>query len=476
MEHSTDGSANTEPVRRGSEVQATRCREGETGHNVFVEGNMEGAPIPETISPELHGIAEQAVRYPEMVFNNISHKVDLAMLRKAYHQTRKDGAVGIDEVTADEYAENLEENLKSLHSRLKSGTYKAPPVERVWIDKDDRKKRPIGIPTFEDKIAQRANATVMSAIYEVDFYDFSYGFRKGYSQHQALHTLRESCMEKNIKWIVDADVSGYFDSIDHDILRSLIQRRISDKGIIRMIGKWLNAGVMEEGKLKYPEKGTPQGGVISPLLSNIYLHYVLDEWFVKEVKPRMKGRCIIIRFADDFIIGFEYESDARRFMEVLPKRFNRFGLTIHLEKTKMVEFRKPEIREKKANGNGTFTFLGFTHYWAKSRRGYWVIKRKTAKKRLNRFLKRLWIWIRVHRHAHLKEQCRELSIKLRGHYQYYGVRCNYESLEKVYYYAIKSWKYWLSRRSHKGNINWEKFIDSIEEKLPLPRPRICHNI
>jgi group II intron reverse transcriptase/maturase len=433
-------------------------------------------PRAQTIQTKLRPIAEQAVNYPNMIFTTLAHRIDVELLTQAYHMTRKDGAPGLDKVTAGEYTENLEENLKALHMRLKAGLYVAPPVERRWIEKENGKLRPIGVPTFEDKIVQRAVTMVLNAIYENDFYNFSHGFRPGHSQHQALHELREQCRTLNINWIVDADVSGFFDNLDHGHLRDFIKQRINDGAILRLIGKWLNAGVMEDESLTYPEKGTPQGGVISPLLGNIYLHHVLDDWFVKEVYPRMKGRCFITRFADDFIVGFELEDDARRFMKVLPKRFAKYGLTVNPEKTKLVDFRKPSCHDSKAGGKGTFVFLGFTHYWGRTRKGYWVIKRKTSKKSLKRFMREVWEWCRNHRHDPLKEQYRILCSKLRGFYYYFGVRCNYDSLDAVYVKAWKAWRYWLSRRSHKSGINWEKFVSSIKLKWPLPKPKIIHNI
>jgi group II intron reverse transcriptase/maturase len=278
-----------------------------------------------------------------MVFTTLVHLIDVDFLKEAYRLTRKDTSAGVDKVTAKEYARDLEENLTDLYERLRTRRYVAPPVERVWIDKDEKSKRPIGKPTFEDKIVQRAAVMLLGAIYEQDFHDFSHGFRKGHSQHQALRELWESCTKLNIGWILDADVSGFFDNLDHGWLRRIIKQRVNDGGMLRLIGKWLNAGVVEGGVLSYPERGTPQGGVISPMLSNIFLHHVLDDWFEKDVKPRMKGRCFLIRFADDFIIGFELEEDSRRVMDVLPKRFQRFGLTIHPKKTALIKFRKPVI-------------------------------------------------------------------------------------------------------------------------------------
>jgi group II intron reverse transcriptase/maturase len=430
----------------------------------------------QTVSTKLQRIAEQAIRYPTMVFTTLVHLIDVDFLREAYRLTRKDKADGVDKVTAKEYAVNLEENLRDLYERLRTGRYIAPPVERVWIEKDEKSKRPIGKPTFEDKIVQRAAVMLLGAIYEQDFYDFSHGFREGHSQHQALAELWKWCMSMNIRWILDADVSGFFDNLDHGWLRKIIKQRVNDGGMLRLIGKWLNAGVVEGEILTYPEKGTPQGGVISPMLSNIFLHHVLDEWFVEDVKPRLKGRCFLIRFADDFIIGFELEEDARRVMEVLAKRFNHFGLAIHPKKTALISFRKPNFKESKANGNGTFDFLGFTHYWARSRRDYWVIKRKTRRKGVKRFLKSLWLWLKRNRHLLLEQQYRTLCSKLRGHYQYFGIIGNYKAISSINHFVRRYWKYWLSRRCRKGKIDWEKFLSSILAKYPLPKPRIVHSI
>lgn len=436
---------------------------------------MEDTSRSQPISTQIQEIAKQAIEYPEMVFTTLVHRIDVEWLREAYRQTNKRSAAGIDGITAAEYAANLDENLRNLHQRLVSGQYKAPPVERVWLDKEDGRKRPIGKPTFEDKIVQRAVVMLLEPIYEQEFYDFSHGFRKGHSAHQALHEMREACRRENINWIIDADVSRFFDELGHDQLRDFIKRRVNDGGIMRLIGKWLNAGVIEEGKLTYAEKGSPQGGVISPLAANIFLHYVLDDWYEQEVKPRLTGRSFLQRFADDFIIGCELESDARRVMEVLPKRFERYGLTIHPEKTKLVKFGKPPKKEQSGPKNETVDFLGFTHYWAKSRRGYWVIKRKTARKRQRRSIKSLWQWCKENRHLPIEEQYQMLCSKLRGHYQYYGIRSNSRQLEEVYQQAIAGWRYWLNRRGSQRNKIWEKFKE-ILTSFPLPKPRIIHAI
>lgn len=429
----------------------------------------------QTVSIKLQQIAEQVERYPEMVFTTLIHKIDVDFLREAFHRIRKKSFPGVDKMTAKKYAENLEENLIKLHQRMKSGKYVAPPVKRVWIEKENKKLRPIGMPTFEDKIVQRSVEMILSTIYEREFYNFSLGYRAGHSQHQALNQLREQCIKQNIKWIISADITGLFDNIDHGHLRDIICRRVNDGGIMRFIGKWLNAGVLDGGAISYPERGTPQGGVISPLFSNIFLHHILDDWFVREVKLRIENKCFIIRWADDFIIGCENETDARHIMEVLPKRFSRFGLELNQEKTRLIYFGKPKSDQGDGHKQSTFDYIGFTFYWSKSRKGNWVIKKKTARKSLNRFLKKVWYWCDKNRHEPIKEQFSTLCSKLRGFYQYFGVRSNYKSLEVALEYTEKAWRYWLSRRSHKGYINWEKF-EKIRESFPFPKPRIVHNI
>jgi group II intron reverse transcriptase/maturase len=428
-----------------------------------------------TVTTKLQHLAEQAKHNPERVFTNLAHLIDVEFLREAYRRTRKSSAAGLDGVTAKVYAEHLEENLCDLHERLRSGRYQAMPVVRVWIEKDDGGRRPIGKPAFEDKIVQRAVAMVLEAIYEQDFSESSYGFRPGRSPHQALQELRRRCMEEGVGWVVDADVSGYFDSIDRGHLRDVLRRRVNDGSIIRLIGKWLRAGVMEDGDLYHPDSGVVQGGVISPVLANIFLHHVLDEWFEREVQPRLRGRSFLTRFADDWIIGCEVEADAQRLMAVLPKRFARFSLSLHPEKTKLIEFGKPRLHKDSGSGNGTFDFLGLTHYWTRSRRGYWVIHRRTARKRLRRTKKALWRWCRASRHLPLKDQHRMLCQKLRGHFQYYGIRGNYRLLMDVRQHAEKAWRYWLSRRSHKSAISWEKF-QKLKAVFGLPIPKIVHQI
>lgn len=425
-----------------------------------------------TVSTKLQELAKQARQYPDRVFTTLAHWMDVEFLREAYRRLNKRGAPGLDKVTAADYAKHLEGNLIDLHKRLRSGRYRAPLIKRVWIEKENGKLRPLGIPQFEDKIVQRAVEMLLSAIYEEMFHDFSHGFRKGRSQHKAIHELRESCIRLNIQRILIADITGLFDNIDHQKLLDFIRLRVNDGAILRLIGKWLKAGVMEDERVVYPDRGSPQGGVISPLLSNIFLHYVLDDWFANEATPRLIGNCFVIRWADDFIIGFQNGSDAERVKAVLPRRFNRFGLELHPDKTALIHFGRPRMSESDTQGSDTFDFLGFTFYWAKSRMGYPIIKKKTARKRLNRYLKMTWNWCKENRHDPIQDQYQTLSAKLRGFYQYYGVRSNFKALEAAYEYTEKAWRRWLSRRSHKGKVVFEELRDAF----PLPKPRIVHAI
>jgi group II intron reverse transcriptase/maturase len=403
----------------------------------------------------------------------LAHYIDVDWLREAYRRTRKDGARGIDGQSAEQYAERLEENLVSLLDRAKSGVYHAPPVRRVHIPKGDGSQtRPIGIPTFEDKVLQRAVAMVLEAVYEQSFYDFSYGFRPRRSAHQACEALWKTTMQMTGGWVLEVDIKRFFDTLDHGHLRTILHQRVRDGVLLRLIGKWLNAGVMEGLQLSHPESGTPQGGVISPLLANIYLHEVLDEWFVREVQPRLQGRAALVRYADDFVFVFELEADAKRVHEVLPKRFGKYGLSIHPEKTRLVMFRRPR-RYGRYDDPGSFDFLGFTHHWALSNRGNWVVVKRTAKDRFSRTLRRIRDWCRVHRHDDIETQHRGLARKLTGHYAYYGVTSNFDALGRLAYEVRAIWRKWLSRRSQMGLVNWTA-MHRLLERYPLPKPRIVH--
>lgn len=436
---------------------------------------------PETVYTRRERIATMArQKSREFAFLSLNHYLDLHWLETAFGRTRKDGAAGVDGQTAAEYEANLETNLQSLLDRAKSGTYHAPPVRRVhiWKEPGSTETRPLGIPTFEDKVLQRAVALLLEPIYEQDFLPCSYGFRPGRSAHQALAALREGLMQFGGGWILDVDIRKFFDTLQHAPLRELLRRRIRDGVVLRLIGKWLNAGVWEDGSLTHPDEGTPQGGVISPLLANIYLHYVLDEWFEHEVKPRLVGRAFLIRFADDFVIVFTHEADARRVLEVLPQRFAKFGLTLHPTKTRLVPFRSPAhaaVREGRTPVPGTFDLLGFTHLWARSRRGYWVVKRKTARSRLRRAILAVSEWCRRNLHRPIAEQHRTLCQKLRGHFAYYGIKGNSWALSSFTWYAQRGWRKWLSRRNRDRPMTWELF-GRLLERYPLPTPHIVHSV
>ncbi len=434
---------------------------------------MSGTPGPKDISTKLRRIAELASYEPRLALTSLSQHIDIEWLREAHRRTRKDAATGVDGQTAAEYGAKLEENLRSLLDRAKSGDrYRAPPVRRVHIPKDDGRTRPIGIPTYEDKVLQRAVAMVLEPIYEHDFLDSSYGFRPGRSAHQALDSLWRQTMAMGGGWILEVDIERFFDTLDHAHLREIVQRRVRDGVVLRLIGKWLNAGVMEGGSLSYPTEGTPQGGVISPLLANIYLHAVLDEWFEQEVRPRLKGQAFLVRYADDFVIGFALEEDARRVYAVLPKRFEKYGLKLHPDKTRLVRFGRPKEDGPRPE---TFDLLGFTHYWGTSRRGAWVVKRKTSSKRFRRTLQRVSVWCRAHRHDRVKDQHQMLSRKVRGHYAYYGITGNAPMLATFVHAVERIWKCWLSRRSQRAHIAWDHFARLLAA-LPLPPPRVVHSV
>jgi RNA-directed DNA polymerase len=319
---------------------------------------------------------------------------------------------------------------------------------------------------------------VLEAVYEQSFLDCSYGFRPGRSAHQALGVVQHQTVRMAGRWVLEVDIRKFFDTLDHRQLRSIVRQRVRDGVLLRLIGKWLNAGVLEDGALEYPEAGTPQGGVISPLLANIYLHAVLDEWFAQQVVPRLVGRAVPIRYADDVVIIFELEQDARRVSEVLPKRLAKYGLTLHPEKTRLVDFRRPDRRDSASSDNGdarsragTFDLLGFTHYWARSRKGYWVVKQKTAADRFRRALKRIADWCRRYRHKPAREQWTALKRKLLGHFGYFGITGNFRALHNLRFRVIALWRKWLSRRSQRAPISWEKMLRLLA-RYPLPLPCI----
>ena len=430
----------------------------------------------ENVCTKLQRIAEQAKHHRERVFTSLGHQIDLEFLREAYRRTRKSGAVGIDGVTATQYAMELDANLAKLREALMSGSYRAPAVRRVEIPKGKDSVRPIGIPSFEDKVLQRAVVMMLEPIYEADFLDCSHGFRPGRSPYTALDALWKGLMGMGGGWVVELDIKSYFDTIDHSQLRAMLDERVRDGVLRRVIHKWLKAGVMHGEQWKRMEAGTPQGGVISPLLSNVYLHHVLDVWFEQQVKPRLRGRAFMIRFADDAVLVTQYEDDAHRLLEVLPKRFAKYGLQLHPEKTRLIGFCKPPQRPKdnvQGGGPGSFDFLGFTHFWAKSRRGDWVVKRKTEKARFAKAVSSVRDWCAKHRHMPVPEQHQKLRVKMLGHYNYYGVTHNFRRIAAYYRSVRRAWQWALNRRGGKRRVTWERY-KSIIERFPLPKPRIVH--
>jgi len=430
---------------------------------------------PANLLTKRHWIVELARRKPGGVLYSLNHVIDFEWMREAYLRTRKDGATGIDGMTAADYEANLEANLRDLLERIKSGRYHAPPVRRTYIPKADGSQRPLGIPTFEDKIAQRAVAMVLEAIYEQDFLPCSYGFRPGRSAHQALRELFGVITRQGQYWVIEVDIRKYFDSIPHSELRAILDQRVTDGVIRRMIGKWLNAGVLEEGTLRLATEGTPQGGVISPMLANIFLHHVLDQWFAIEVRPRMAGPCTLVRFADDFVMTFKNHHDAKRVMEVLGKRLGRFGLTLHPDKTRFIDFRPARPGGTHADGRApSFDFLGFTHSWMKSQKGKNVVRQRTAKSRLARALVAVNDWCRKNRHQPVADQQAKLSAKLVGHYAYYGITGNIEHLGRYFKQVTRAWKKWLERRTRGQPLTWAVF-SALLERHPLPRPRIVRS-
>jgi len=406
---------------------------------------------------------------------SLHHVIDMGWMREAFRLTRKDGAPGIDGATAEDYERNLEANLSDLLERIKSGRYQAPPVRRTYIPKADGTQRMLGIPTFEDKVAQRAVTMLLEAVYEQDFLPCSYGFRPGRSAHDALRELQNVLWAKRLYWVVDIDIRKYFDSIPHARLRAFLDQRVTDGVIRRMIDKWLGAGAVEDGHLHRATEGSPQGGVISPCLSNIFLHHVLDEWFEAEVKPRLHGGSLLVRYADDAIMAFDNIVDAQRVLAVLGKRLERFGLTLHPDKTRLVDFR-PRVTEgaRHPDTDGiTFDFLGFTHVWGRSRKGKNMIMQVTAKSRLARSLGAVSDWCRKHRHWKFRDQHRHLSSMMRGHFAYYGVGGNTRRLQGYAHQVERIWRKWLSRRDRASAVPWTRFRETLK-RHPLPAAKIAH--
>jgi group II intron reverse transcriptase/maturase len=427
------------------------------------------------MSTKIDRISELAREDSKRQFYSIAHMITPEALNAAFRGLRKKASAGVDGVTYETYERDAARNIQALHERLKNGKYQAQPLRRVYILKEDGKQRPLSIPALEDKIVQKAVLEILNAIYEQDFLECSYGFRPGRGPHQALDEVGRVICTRPTGWILEIDITAYFDSIVRQQLMELIEKRVRDRSVLHLIRKWIQTGVIEEGRLLVSETGTGQGQTISPLLANIYLHYVLDEWVEDEVKPRLRGEAHEIRFADDAVLCFQYKEDAEKVMEVLPKRFAKYGLTLHPEKTRLVEFGRYAEANAKRRGKkpATFDILGITYVCARSRKGKFTVHVKTMKKRFKRGLRAITEWCQENRHMPVDEQQKTLNAKLRGHYQYYGRPTNYRSIWRFYQEVCHIWRKWLSRRTRGNGMTREKFA-ALLRKHPLLRPRIAH--
>jgi RNA-directed DNA polymerase len=424
--------------------------------------------------PHLLRVNAVARRSGQTRFTALLHHVDVAALRRAFQRQRRAASPGVDRMTVNDYEQNLEVNLQRLHERVHSGQYWPKPVLRTYIPKADGGRRGLGLPALEDKIVQSAVAEVVNAIYEADFYGFSYGFRPGRSAHDALENLERALMTQRVNWVLDFDVQTFFDSLDHEWMVRMLEHRIADRRIIRLIERWLKAGILESGEWRAVDKGSPQGSGISPLLANVFLHYAFDAWISQWRKRRARGQIVVVRYADDAVIGAQYESDARKLLDALRERLAKFGLALNESKTRLIEFGRyaAERREKAGlRRPETFNFLGFTHYCGTTRSGKFMVKRKTQATRMVRKLKELQVEMRKRWHAKVPEQYAWLSQVLRGHYRYYGLIFNARSLNQFYQVVKRMWFKALKRRSQKSNTNWKKF-ERLLTVFPLPKPTI----
>ena len=427
------------------------------------------------MSTGLLRVVERARREPEGRFHSLAHLIDVPALERAFHRLRSDAAVGVDGVSKEDYGQELEANLVELHGRMKAKRYRHQPLRRVHIPKGDGRTRPIGISAVEDKIVQGAVREVLEAVYEQDFMECSYGFRPGRGAHDAIRALNGAVYQGKVGWILEADIESFFDSLDRTKLEEMLRIRVADGSLRRLVGKCVRVGVLDGEERTEPERGTPQGSGLSPLLGNLYLHYTLDVWFEREVKPRLGGEAVLVRYCDDFVIGFERREDAQRVSEVLGKRMERFGLKLHPEKTRLIAFERPEAGQRGGKGPGTFEFLGFTMYWRRTRSGRWQMWCKTRSKGLRRFNRAVAEWCRRHRHLPVKVQHAALKRRLVGHFNYFGVNGNNRSLDRVVYATVRVWFKWLRRRSQRKRLTWERF-NRLLKRFPLPRPRVAVRI
>jgi len=434
---------------------------------------MPDASTSESMSPELRKVAERAQKEPAGKFHSLAHLIDVPSLERAYRRIRRGAAAGVDGITKEEYGREQQSRLPDLHGRLKSQRWRHQPIRRVNIPKEPGKTRPIGVSTIEDKIVQDALREVLETIYEREFLDCSYGFRPKRSAHDALRALDRVVTRGEVNWILEADIVSFFDSRDRIQLNEMLRYRVVDGSLLRLVGKCLHVGVLDGEEYSEPEQGTAQGSVISPLLGNVYLHYVLDRWFEREVRPRLRGKATLVRYADDFVMGFERKDDAERVMAVLPERLERYGLTLHADKTRLVPFSRPT--GAMSRGPGSFDFLGFTLHWRRTRRGRWQMGCKTRRARLRRAIQSVTEYCRRHRHDPVKAQHAALTRRLQGHFNYFGVNGNVRSLKNLVHAAARIWFRSLRRRSQKSRLNWESF-NGLLRRMPLPSPRITVQI
>jgi group II intron reverse transcriptase/maturase len=424
------------------------------------------------MSPGLLKVVERAKCDPTTQFTSLAHLLDEGALKRAYARTRKNAAVGINGITKEVYGEDLDGNVQDLHFRLKSMRYRHQPIRRVHIPKSPGETRPIGISCIEDKIVQGAIAELLEAVFEPVFMPCSYGFRRKRNAHDALREVNRMTFHEGVGWILEADIQAFFDSLVRPKLRTILQTRVVDGALLRLIAKCLHVGVLDGEEFSKPDEGTVQGSALSPLLGNVYLHHVLDQWFEHEVRPQLTGHARLIRYCDDFVIGFVHRTDAERVLGMLHERMSEFGLTLHPDKTRLVPFRRPGRTGAQRKGPGTFDFLGFTVFWQRARQGGWKLGMKTRKARLSRALKALNEWCRRQMHRPLKEQHASLSRRLRGHYNYFGVNGNSRSLKYLLDRAERVWLRHLRRRSQRGRrLTWERFKAYLQV-FPLPQPQI----
>jgi group II intron reverse transcriptase/maturase len=417
----------------------------------------------------LWGIAEKASSQKEHRFGNLYEMLNEGFLKECFREINKNAAYGVDKVSAREYEKNLEENVADLVERLKRKSYRAKLVRRQYIPKGDGRMRPLGIPAIEDKLVQLAVAKILGAIYEPDFLGSSFGYRPGIGPQDAVRELTIKLQFGRYNYVVEADIKGFFDHIDHEWMMRMLSERIEDQALLRLIKKWLKAGVLDtDGQVIHPETGTPQGGIISPILANVYLHYALDLWFVKVIKKRCRGEACLIRYADDFVSAFEYQEEAEAFYQELGERLGKFKLELSAEKTRIIEFKRQQSQTY-------FEFLGFEFRWGKDRKGRAHLKRRTSRKRLKRSLERFTEWCKESRNLRVKQLGKQLRAKFEGYYNYYGVKGNSERLQEYYEEAMEILKKWLNRRSQRRSYNWQGFKDIIAY-LKVPRPRITEGV